>query len=142
VAPGWRSRALNGSTTSTASSAAPHAPTVTTGVASDQPSVVATSTAPDAVAVRAGTGVRAWVLVEDDADQVTVTVRDDGVGVTAGRLAAARAEGRLGVAHTIVGRMRAMGGHASITSTIGQGTEVELRLPKVRAAGQRDARAT
>jgi signal transduction histidine kinase len=70
-----------------------------------------------------------WVLVEAEPAAVTVTVRDDGPGIPDGRLAQAAAEGRLGVAQSIQGRMRHLGGTATITSAPGQGTEVELRLP-------------
>jgi signal transduction histidine kinase len=52
-------------------------------------------------------------------------------------LAAARDAGRLGVALSIVGRLRALGGDASVISTPGLGTEVELRLPRVRDPVQR-----
>jgi signal transduction histidine kinase len=84
----------------------------------------------------AGAGARAWVLVEDEPGQITVTVRDDGAGMPDSRLAAASAEGRMGVAQSIVARMRTLGGDASITSVPGQGTEVELRLPKKPAGGE------
>lgn len=89
----------------------------------------AVAAALDNVARHAGPTARAWVLVEDEAGAVTVTIRDDGAGMPAGRLAAARSEGRLGVAHSIVGRLRALGGDAVVTSAPDQGTEVELRLP-------------
>jgi signal transduction histidine kinase len=71
----------------------------------------------------------AWVLVEAEPAAVTVTVRDDGPGIPDGRLAQAAAEGRLGVAQSIQGRMRHLGGTAALTSAAGQGTEVALRLP-------------
>jgi signal transduction histidine kinase len=70
-----------------------------------------------------------WVLVEAEAAAVTVTVRDDGPGIPEGRLAQAASEGRLGVAQSIRGRLRDLGGTATISSAPGQGTEVELRLP-------------
>jgi signal transduction histidine kinase len=70
-----------------------------------------------------------WVLVEAEPAAITVTVRDDGPGIPDGRLAQAAAEGRLGVAQSIQGRMRHLGGTATISSAPGQGTEVELRLP-------------
>jgi signal transduction histidine kinase len=75
-------------------------------------------------------GARAWVLIEDEPGAVTVTVRDDGPGMPAGRLAEAAADGRLGVSHSIIGRMRAIGGSARVTSRPGEGTEVELRVPR------------
>ena len=72
----------------------------------------------------------AWVLVEDEPGLVTVTVRDDGPGIPDGRLAEAAAAGRLGVSHSICGRLRDLGGGATIRSVPGQGTEVELYLPR------------
>jgi signal transduction histidine kinase len=90
----------------------------------------ATGEALDNVRRHAGAGARAWVLVEDDADAVTVSIRDDGRGFAEGRLAEAEAAGRLGVAQSIVGRLRDVGGQASLTSTPGRGTEVELRVPR------------
>ncbi|MGC9665624.1 MacS family sensor histidine kinase [Planosporangium sp. 12N6] len=77
-----------------------------------------------------GPGARAWVLVEDDDEAVTVSVRDDGPGIPAGRLEQAEADGRLGVAQSIRGRVRDLGGTVTITSEPGEGTEVELRVPR------------
>lgn len=73
-------------------------------------------------------GTRAWVFAEGDAESVTVTVRDDGPGIPEGRLAEAAAEGRLGVARSIVGRLDGVGGTAGYVSVPGQGTEVELTV--------------
>ncbi len=84
----------------------------------------------DNVARHAGSGASAWVLVEDEGTAVAVSVRDDGSGFAPGRLAQAAAAGRLGVAQAIVGRLRDVGGDASVTSVPGQGTEVEMRLPR------------
>ncbi|WNI25220.1 MacS family sensor histidine kinase [Streptomyces sp. ITFR-16] len=85
----------------------------------------------DNVRVHAGEGAQAWILVEDWPDEVIVTVRDDGPGIPEGRLAQAEGEGRLGVALSIRGRLRDLGGTAELISVPGQGTEVELKVPKV-----------
>ncbi|MGX4692677.1 MacS family sensor histidine kinase [Streptomyces sp. JNUCC 63] len=84
----------------------------------------------DNVRKHAGEGARAWILVEDEPESVTVTVRDDGPGIPQGRLAQAESEGRLGVALSIKGRLRDIGGTAELISVPDQGTEVELNVPK------------
>ncbi|MFJ9738151.1 MacS family sensor histidine kinase [Streptomyces sp. NPDC101166] len=84
----------------------------------------------DNVRQHAGPDARAWILVEDEPDKVIVTVRDDGPGIPEGRLAQAEGEGRLGVVQSIRGRLRDLGGSAELISTPGQGTEVELTVPK------------
>ncbi|WP_373296339.1 MULTISPECIES: MacS family sensor histidine kinase [Streptomyces] len=86
----------------------------------------------DNVGRHAGADARAWILVEDEPDEVIVTVRDDGPGIPEGRLAQAEGEGRLGVALSIRGRLRDVGGTAEVISIPGQGTEVELKVPKAR----------
>jgi signal transduction histidine kinase len=85
----------------------------------------------DNVQRHAGADARAWVLVEDDGTAVTVSVRDNGLGFADGRLAQAEAAGRLGVAQSIKGRLRDVGGTACLRSSPGQGTEVELRVPRL-----------
>jgi signal transduction histidine kinase len=75
-------------------------------------------------------GRTAWLLVEDEPDAVTVSVRDDGPGITAGRLEQAEQQGRLGVARSIRGRLVDLGGTVVVDSTPGAGTEVELRVPR------------
>ncbi|WP_328317037.1 MacS family sensor histidine kinase [Streptomyces sp. NBC_00388] len=90
----------------------------------------AVSAALDNVRRHAGSAARAWILVEDEQDGVIVTVRDDGPGIPEGRLAVAEGEGRLGVALSIRGRLRELGGTAELISVPGQGTEVELRVPR------------
>ncbi|MFI0963542.1 MacS family sensor histidine kinase [Streptomyces sp. NPDC021080] len=84
----------------------------------------------DNVREHVGADARAWILVEDEPDAVIVTVRDDGPGIPEGRLAQAEGEGRLGVALSIRGRLRDLGGTAELISVPGQGTEVELTVPK------------
>ncbi|MCX2922520.1 MacS family sensor histidine kinase [Streptomyces sp. NEAU-W12] len=93
----------------------------------------------DNVRRHAGPNARAWILVEDEPDEVIVTVRDDGPGIPEGRLAQAEGEGRLGVALSIRGRLSDLGGSAELVSVPGQGTEVELKVPK-DSDGERDAR--
>jgi hypothetical protein len=51
-----------------------------------------------------------------------------------GRLAAAAAAGRLGVSHSICGRLRDLGGSAEVSSVRGEGTEVTLRIPRAPAS--------
>lgn len=96
----------------------------------------------DNVRRHAGPDARAWILVEDEPDAVVVTVRDDGPGIPEGRLAQAEGEGRLGVAQSIRGRLRDLGGSAELISVPGQGTEVELKVPKDadRARGKAERR--
>ncbi|MGW1048020.1 MacS family sensor histidine kinase [Streptomyces sp. NPDC002586] len=91
----------------------------------------------DNVRRHAGAEARAWILVEDEPDEIVVTVRDDGPGIPEGRLAQAEGEGRLGVAQSIRGRLRDLGGSAELISVPGQGTEVELKVPKNAKAERR-----
>jgi len=90
----------------------------------------AAAAALDNVRRHAGNGAQAWVLVEDEGQVVRVSVRDDGAGFANGRLAQAAAAGRLGVSQSIIGRIRAAGGTARVTSAPGEGTEVDLALPR------------
>lgn len=90
----------------------------------------ATGEALDNVRRHAGADARAWVLLEDEGTAVAVSVRDNGAGFAADRLGRAAREGRLGVAQSIIGRLRHVGGTASVTSAPGEGTEVELRVPR------------
>ena len=75
----------------------------------------------------------AWVLLEDLGDRWVVSVRDDGPGIPEGRLESSAQEGRLGVAQSVVGRLRDLGGTAEVRSAPGQGTEWELTVPRVPA---------
>lgn len=78
-----------------------------------------------------GPDAPAWVLVEDLGDSVVVSVRDEGPGIDDRRLEAARAEGRLGVAECICGRMDSLGGSARLTTAPGHGVEWEFAVPRV-----------
>jgi signal transduction histidine kinase len=68
------------------------------------------------------------VFAEEDARAVVVTVRDAGRGFTYDerRLLA---EGKIGLAKSIKGRVEQLGGTMAVTSRPGAGTEVELRVP-------------
>ena len=90
----------------------------------------AVSAALDNVRRHAGADAQAWVLIEDHGKTVTVTIRDDGVGVPAGRLAEAADSGRMGVANSIRRRMSDLGGTATIDSRPGAGTCLELTVSK------------
>jgi signal transduction histidine kinase len=90
----------------------------------------AAANALDNVAAHAGPDARAFVLVEDLGDSVTVSIRDDGAGIGEGRLEEAVTEGRVGVAKSIVGRMNSLGGGAKLSTGPGSGTEWELTVPR------------
>ena len=80
------------------------------------------------VAKHAGPAARAWVLVDDDGAQVTVSIRDDGVGCAPADLVEAAAAGRLGVAQSMRGRIERIGGTMFVDAVPGQGLEVEFRV--------------
>ena len=84
----------------------------------------------DNAAAHAGPDARAYVLLEDLGDTVTVSIRDDGVGIADGRLEEAVGEGRFGIAKSIVGRMNWLGGSAKLNTGPGCGTEWELTIPR------------
>jgi signal transduction histidine kinase len=65
------------------------------------------------------------VYAEAGSSGVSVFVRDRGAGFDRSAVPA----GRQGLRESIEGRLARAGGHATITSAPGEGTEVELRLP-------------
>lgn len=79
----------------------------------------------------AGPDARAWVLVEDLGTDLVVTVRDNGAGYAPGRREDAAREGRLGIRSSIDGRVRELGGTTVHRSVPGQGTTVEITVPRV-----------
>ncbi|MGA5540422.1 MacS family sensor histidine kinase [Mycobacterium sp. NPDC051198] len=91
----------------------------------------------DNAAAHAGPDARVFVLLEDLGDSVTVSIRDDGIGIGDGRVAEAVREGHVGISKSIVGRMDWLGGQAQLNTAPGCGTEWELTLP--RSSGSRDA---
>ncbi|MBP2328074.1 signal transduction histidine kinase [Kibdelosporangium banguiense] len=66
-----------------------------------------------------------WLTVLPDGGDITVTVRDDGVGFPPGQ-----DTGGLGLRLSVQARVHRMAGSVRIRSSPGHGTEVELRVPK------------
>lgn len=83
----------------------------------------------DNVHAHVGADATAWVLLEAGPSSVTVSVRDEGPGIPEGRLAQAEAEGRMGVASSICGRVTELGGTAAL-ETGPWGTEWEIEVPR------------
>jgi signal transduction histidine kinase len=106
-----------------------------TAVATEVDAAVANAL--DNVVAHAGAGANAFVLLEDLGDSVVVSIRDDGIGIADGRLDQAVAEGRAGVAKSIVGRMDWLGGSARLNTGPDAGTEWKLTVPR---RGGRDGR--
>ncbi|MGC0365875.1 signal transduction histidine kinase [Rhodococcus sp. 27YEA15] len=86
------------------------------------------------VELHAGPGAKAYVLLEDLPGEVVVSIRDDGVGIAAGRLDQARNEGRMGVSKSILGRAEVLGGTADLHTGPGEGTEWEITVPKGKSS--------
>lgn len=82
----------------------------------------------DNVRDHVGDDAPAWVLLEAFPDRVELSVRDGGPGIPEGRLAAAAAQGRLGVSGSIRGRLADLGGRAELV-TGPDGTEWDLVVP-------------
>lgn len=96
--------------------------------------VAAVTACLDNVTRHVGEGAPAWILVEDLGDHVELSVRDEGPGIPDGRLEQAAADGRLGVSESVRGRIRDVGGTATLL-TGSFGTEWQIVLP--RAGGAR-----
>ncbi|BCQ10550.1 hypothetical protein JMUB5695_04008 [Mycobacterium heckeshornense] len=90
----------------------------------------AVANALDNVRAHAGPDARAFVVVEDLGDAVTVSIRDDGVGIAPGRLEEAARQGHIGISKSIVGRIVSLGGSARLHTEVGEGTEWELSVPR------------
>ncbi|MEV7183519.1 DUF5931 domain-containing protein [Kitasatospora sp. NPDC093102] len=108
---------------------APGTPVLLPGPAAGE-LAAAVGAAVDNVRKHAGERARAWILVEDEPEAVTVSIRDDGPGFAPGRLGEAEQAGRLGVSQSIRGRLLDLGGTAELYSVPGEGVEVELRVPR------------
>jgi len=94
----------------------------------------AVAAALDNVTRHAGDDARAWVLLEDGAESITITVRDNGVGDEPDHLLSAASRGRLGVSQSIVGRAHALGGTADISTRPGGGCRVVITVPREEPA--------
>jgi signal transduction histidine kinase len=81
----------------------------------------------------------AWIFVDEDDSQVVVTIRDDGRGFVYDERRL-RDAGKYGLLRSIRGRVTELGGTAHIDTAPGRGTEVELRVPRPRAAGEQEHR--
>jgi signal transduction histidine kinase len=97
--------------------------------------VAAARQALDNVVEHAGAS-RVALFAEEDGGAVVLTVRDDGRGFTYDerRLLA---EGKIGLAKSVKGRVEQLGGSMVVTSRPGAGTEVELRVPSPIDRGAR-----
>ena len=90
-----------------------------------RPIVAAAREAITNAAKHAGTG-HVDVYAEIDGAAVSVFVRDRGAGFDPDDVP----EDRLGVRNSIVDRLARHGGTAEVRSTLGEGTEIRLRLPR------------
>lgn len=66
------------------------------------------------------------LFVEAEPEEVTIFVRDRGDGFDMDAIP----EDRLGVRESIIGRMKRNGGSATVRTAPGQGTEVQLDVPR------------
>ncbi|MFC7446687.1 MacS family sensor histidine kinase [Rhodococcus daqingensis] len=125
---------LRGEASTTVSVSAPAVPVLMARERATQVAAVV-RTALSNVALHAGPGAKAYVLLEDIGEEVIVSVRDDGIGFAPGRLAEAESEGRMGVSRSILGRVADLGGTATLENTPGEGVEWEIRVRK-QASGK------
>jgi signal transduction histidine kinase len=68
------------------------------------------------------------IFGEGDGREVIVSIRDDGVGFDYDEERFVR-EGKLGMLHSMKGRIETLGGQMRVRSATGRGTEVEFRVP-------------
>jgi signal transduction histidine kinase len=82
------------------------------------------------VEVHVGADAPAWVLLEDVGGTIEISVRDEGPGIPQGRLAEAAAQGRLGVARSMQGRVADLGGTIMCDTGSDRGTEWIIRVER------------
>lgn len=81
------------------------------------------------VTKHAGPDAKAWVLLEREGEELIISIRDNGRGGTPAEFAAAADRGRMGMRHSIHGRLADLGGSATLRTAPGRGTEWEFRIP-------------
>lgn len=81
------------------------------------------------VGKHAGDEARAWILLEEEAGELLISVRDNGVGMTREQVERALSGDRLGIQDSILGRVSEIGGVAVARSQPGRGVEWEFRIP-------------
>ena len=76
---------------------------------------------------------RTTVFADREGGEITVSVRDDGVGFVfdPSRL---NGDGRLGLLQSMKGRIEDLGGSMRLLTSPGNGTEIEFRIPATRGA--------
>ncbi len=105
--------------------------TVGDAVVDDRLAALVAATREAVVNVAKHAGAPATVYAEVEEDQVEVNVRDRGCGFEVDAVD----PDRHGVRQSIIARMVAVGGSATVRSTPGEGTEVRLVLPGRGSAG-------
>ena len=83
--------------------------------------------------VKHANATSASVFIDETEENVTVSLRDDGVGFDYDE-DALRARGKAGMLGSMKGRVNDLGGAMTVTSQPGHGTEIELRVPKSQAS--------
>jgi len=81
------------------------------------------------VARHAGPSAQAWVLLEREGGDILVSIRDNGVGADPQAFDEAVSRGRMGTRQSILGRLRDLGGSATMHTAPGRGVEWEFRVP-------------
>ncbi len=110
--------------------------TVVVGDCDVDPDVAALIAAAREAMVNAGKHAKVETVslyAEVEAEQVSVFVRDRGVGFDPAKVS----DDRHGLQGSIIGRMERHGGKAEVRSTPGEGTEIRLYMPRVASRGER-----